>query len=149
MPAIGPSRFEAGSHNISALAGLNEGVKWLNATRRDVIHARVAEITSYLINALTELPGVELFLPNEMSRHHGVVSFAVGGVEPQALETVLGARDVAVRAGLHCAPWTHEFMGTLARGGIVRVSPGYFNSVDDVAALTTLVQHTVAKDGSA
>lgn len=139
MPASGPSRFEAGSHNISALAGLNAAVRWLNATGRDAIHAKIADLTVRLVGGLAALPGVELLLPADMSQHHGVVSFAVDGAEPQALETVLGARDIAVRAGLHCAPWTHEFMGTLARGGTVRVSLGYFNVADDVTALVKCV----------
>ena len=137
MPATGPSRFEAGSHNVSALAGLNAAVKWLNETGRDAIYTRIADLTSRLIDALAAVPGVQFYLPAGMSRHHGVVSFNVDGVEPQALEAVLGARDIAVRAGLHCAPWVHAFMGTLARGGTVRVSPGYFNLTDDVNTTLT------------
>ena len=143
MPAAGPSRFEAGSHNVSALAGLNAAVKWLNATGRDAVHTKIADLTSRLVRALAALPGVELLLPADMSQHHGVVSFAVDGVAPQALETVLGARDIAVRAGLHCAPWAHEFMGTLARGGTVRVSLGYFNVEDDVETLQRLLRDVV------
>ena len=142
MPAIGPSRFEAGSHNISALAGLNAGVKWLAATGRDAIRTRIADLTSCLIDSLAELPGVELFLPADMSQHYGVVSFMVDGVESQAMETVLGARNIAARAGLHCAPWAHELMGTLACGGTVRVSPGYFNLTDDVATLVGCMRTT-------
>ena len=149
MPTSGPSRFEAGSHNVSALAGLNAAAKWLNATGCDAIHTKITDLTARLVGALAALPGLELLLPVDMSQHHGVVSFTVDGVEPQALETVLGARDIAVRAGLHCAPCMHRFMGTVARGGTVRVSPGYFNVEDDVTALTTLVQNTVAKGGSA
>ena len=143
MPASGPSRFEAGSHNVSALAGLNAAVKWLDAIGRDAVHAKISDLTSCLIEGLASLPGVELFLPAEMSQHHGVVSFAVDGAEPQALETVLGARDIAVRAGLHCAPWAHEFMGTLVRGGAVRVSPGYFNVAGDVEALVDCLREVV------
>ena len=143
MPARGPSRFEAGSHNVSALAGLNAAVKWLNATGRDAVHAKIAYLTSCLIKGLASAPGVELLLPADMSQHHGVVSFAVDGVEPQALETVLSARDIAVRAGLHCAPWAHEFMGTLIRGGSVRVSPGHFNVEGDVEALVRLLRDVV------
>jgi len=143
MPAIGPSRFEAGSHNISAFAGLNAAVKWLNKTGRDAIHTRIADLTSCLIDALPTVPGVQLYLPADISQHHGVVSFTMGGVGPQGLETVLGAQNIAVRAGLHCAPWTHKFMGTLARGGTVRVSPGYFNSAQDFVPLMACVQSVV------
>ena len=143
MPASGPSRFEAGSHNICALAGLNAAVKWLNAIGRDAVHAKISDLTSCLIEGLASLPGVELFLPADMSRHHGVVSFTLDGVEPQALGTVLGARDIAVRAGLHCAPWAHEFMGTLVRGGALRASAGWFNEAGDVEALVDCLYEAV------
>ena len=143
MPAHGPSRFEAGSHNVSALAGLNAAVKWLNATGRDAVHTKIADLTARLVGALAALPGVELLLPVDMSQHHGVVSFAADVVKPQTLETVLGARGIAVRAGVHCAPWAHEFMGTLARGGTVRVSPGYFNVEDDVEIFLRLLRDVV------
>ena len=78
-----------------------------------------------------------------MSQHHGVVSFAVEGVAPQALESILGAQNIAVRAGLHCAPWVHEFMGTQSGGGTVRVSPGCFSEIDDVTALVSSVREAV------
>ena len=143
MPANGASRFEAGSHNISALAGLNAALKWLSETGRNSINTKIAGLTQHLIGALAGVYGVQPYLPSDKSRHHGVVSFTVDGVEPQALETVLGARDIAVRAGLHCAPWTHEFMGTLGAGGTVRVSSGYFNEIDDVAALVGCVGSVV------
>jgi len=37
---------------------------------------------------------------------------------------------IAVRAGLHCAAMAHPALGTLP-GGLVRVSIGYFNTVDE------------------
>ncbi len=40
------------------------------------------------------------------------------------LPAALGARGIAVRAGLHCAPWAHCRLGTLEGGGVVRVSVG-------------------------
>ncbi|HHT9117553.1 MAG TPA: aminotransferase class V-fold PLP-dependent enzyme, partial [Candidatus Hypogeohydataceae bacterium YC38] len=40
--------------------------------------------------------------------------------------------DIAVRSGLHCAPFTHKELGTFPEG-TVRISPGYFNTEDDVA----------------
>ena len=143
MPGNGPSRFEAGSHNVSALAGLNAAVKWLNETGRNTINAKIAGVTQHLIGALAGVYGVQPYLPGDMSEHHGVVSFAVEGVAPQAIEGILGAQNIAVRAGLHCAPWVHEFMGTQSGGGTVRVSPGCFSEIDDVTALVSSVREAV------
>ena len=140
MPASGPSRFEAGSHNISALAGLNAALKWLNKTGREAINTKIARRTQQLVDMLADSYSVQLYLPGDLSQHHGVVSFAVEGVAPQAVESVLGAQNITVRAGLHCAPWTHAFMGTQDVGGAVRVSPGFFIAADDVAALLGCVR---------
>ena len=125
------------------MAGLNAAVKWLNQVGRDAINAKIVALTQCLADALAELYGVQLYLPGDMAQHHGVVSFTVEGAAPQAVETILGAQNIAVRAGLHCAPWVHEFMGTRDTGGTVRVSPGYFNSAGDVAALVDCVRAVV------
>ncbi len=42
---------------------------------------------------------------------------------------------VCCRAGLQCAPWAHETMGTHESGGSVRLSPGYFTTESDLARL--------------
>ena len=39
--------------------------------------------------------------------------------------------EIAVRPGLHCAPYLHRELGT-APEGAVRISPGYFNTEDDI-----------------
>ena len=44
----------------------------------------------------------------------------------------LGRRDVAVRAGLHCAPLAHQTVGTLDTG-TVRVSVSAFNTSGEIA----------------
>ena len=45
------------------------------------------------------------------------------------LDTSFG---IAVRAGLHCAPYAHQMLGTLTTGGTVRVSPGYFTTNEEI-----------------
>lgn len=132
MPTQGVSRFESGSQNISAMAGLNAALKWLNETRRERINDKVKQLTDQLCQELSELPGVILYLPDDMSRHHSVVSFSITGVMPQAIENALGAENIAVRAGLHCSPWVHEFIEAKSLGGAVRLSPGYFNKEEEI-----------------
>jgi len=47
--------------------------------------------------------------------------------------------DIAVRAGYHCTPLAHETAGTLEHGA-VRVSPGFFNTEDDIDQLIDSVR---------
>lgn len=143
MPESGVSRFEAGSQNVSAVAGLNASLKWLNDVGRDDINDHIYVLTALLSMALDDLSDVTLYLPADKAQHQGTVSFSMQGILPQAIENALGAQNIAVRAGLHCSPWVHQFMDTQSSGGTVRVSLGYFNSEDDIHALQNVLQQLV------
>ncbi len=143
MPEEPPAAYEPGSLNVWALAGLGAAIDWLRATGRRSLEERVQELAAVLIEGLSRLPGVQLHLPPP-DRRTSIVSFTCPGTSPAAIEALLGAANIAVRAGLHCAPWCHRLLGTLGNGGSVRVSPGYFNSVADVEALLTALRRAVA-----
>ena len=57
----------------------------------------------------------------------GVLSFRVKGVDSELIGEELAKRQIAVRAGLHCAPLAHRTAGTLETG-TVRISPSVFNT---------------------
>jgi cysteine desulfurase family protein len=137
MPTEGHARYEAGSHNISAIAGLNATLKWLHETGRDTINAHTDELTQQLVGELQALPQVRVFVPQD---HSSIVSFTVEGISPQVVETALGAQNIAVRAGLHCAPWAHEWTNTLKGGGTVRVSVGYFTQEEQMEKLINILR---------
>lgn len=134
MPTDLPSAYEAGSHNIWAIAGLQAALGWLKETGREAIVEHTMRLAWQLREGLTNLAGVELYVPPKEIPWCGILSFSVEGLTPQSVEAALGAKEISVRAGLHCAPWMHEWLGTL-RGGTVRASPAYWNSVDDILSL--------------
>ena len=142
MPGEPPSAYEPGSHNIWAIAGLKAALEWLQGTGRKTIVAHTMELANQLRDELTALPGVTVHAPPPGTPWCGIVSFTTGGVRSQAIEAMLGAKGIAVRAGLHCAPWAHRWLGTLEGGGAVRVSVGWFNRSEDVAMLTKLLEST-------
>jgi selenocysteine lyase/cysteine desulfurase len=135
MPDALPSAYEPGSHNIWAIAGLNAALAWLRKTGREAIVSHTLDLARGLRNQLSDLDGVVVHTPLEGTSWCGTVSFAIGGVSPQAIETVLAARGIAVRAGIHCAPWMHKWLGTGDLGGTVRVSVGWFNRTQDTDSL--------------
>lgn len=143
MPQGGVSRLEAGSQNISATAGLNAALRWLNDTGQSAISEHIQELTQHLYNLLCDLSGLVLYLPDNRNLITGIVSFSVDGIKPQVLETALGAQNIAVRAGLHCSPWAHEFINSKASGGTVRVSVGYFNTKQDIERLRAIVESVI------
>lgn len=143
MPEEGVSRFEAGSQNISAIAGLNASLKWLNETGRDAIINHSNSLTYYLSDMLSDLSDLMVFLPDDRNLITGIISFSVNNIKPQMVETALGAQNIAIRAGLHCSPWTHEFINSTASGGTVRVSIGYFNTEKDIQQLRSIIESVV------
>jgi selenocysteine lyase/cysteine desulfurase len=145
MPESLPSAYESGSHNIWAIAGLKAALEWLRETGREAIVAQTMELASRLRDELAALPGVTVHTPPTEMPWCGIVSFTIEGVRPQAIEAALGAQGIAVRAGLHCAPWAHRWLGTLERGGTVRVSVSLYCQEESLhrlfQTLSTLTSH--------
>lgn len=141
MPAELPDRLEAGTHNMPGIAGLLEGLRFVQ--RQGV--ARIAdyegELGRYAAQRLADIPGVEVFSGPEQT---GVVSFRVSGWDCEELGEALASRGVALRAGLHCAPLAHRTAGTLETG-TVRFSPSVFNRRQEVDTLTREVSGIVGQ----
>ena len=141
MPDFLPDRLEAGTHNMPGIAGLLEGLRFVQ--RQGV--ARIAdyegELGRYAAQRLADIPGVEVFSGPEQT---GVVSFRVSGWDCEELGEALASRGIALRAGLHCAPLAHRTAGTLETG-TVRFSPSVFNRRQEVDTLTREVSGIVGQ----
>jgi selenocysteine lyase/cysteine desulfurase len=62
----------------------------------------------------------------------GIVSFSYKEYFSQEIAGVLSDKfDIAVRGGFHCAPLTHEYLGTKTNG-LVRVSLSQFNREEEI-----------------
>ena len=135
MPEFLPDRLEAGTHNIAGIAGLLEGLRFLRREGVETVAAREEGLIRRMGEGLSRLPGVEVFrAPAGSKVQAGVLSFRVEGVDCEAAGEALGRREIAVRAGLHCAPLAHRSAGTLETG-TVRVSVSAFNTQQELRRL--------------
>lgn len=135
MPKSGTSRYEVASYNIQAIAGLLEAIKWIEE-QGTAIYEHKKELTNYLINELKNNSCVTVYLPEDMDRHCGIVSFTADEWNADDIGLVLDEDfDIAVRTGYHCSPLIHDFIGTREYLGTVRVSLGFFNTKDDIDKL--------------
>ena len=143
QPMVLPDRYEAGSANLPGLAGLLAALRWLEATGLDPVRRREAALTDHLLRGLLALPGVRAPGPGPGEPRAPVVSITVQGLDLGELALELDRRDIGVRVGLHCAPAAHRSLGTLAAGGTLRFSPGFFTreaELDEVlSTLETLL----------
>ena len=130
-----PLGFEPGSPNIVAISSLNASLKWIKETGREAIAQKKDLLIERLIDGLTRLP-VTTYLPGASVGHTSVVSFTHPDYEADELGTILNLDyDIAVRTGYHCAPYIHSFLGTVERHGTVRVSVGFYNTLEDIDSL--------------
>jgi selenocysteine lyase/cysteine desulfurase len=114
------------------VAGLAAGIRFILEEGMERLHKHEVGLTERLRGRLLEIDGCETFGHEDPSRRVGVLSFRVAGQSPLELGSIFdGEFDIAVRPGLHCAPYIHRTQGTFP-DGTVRVSPGPFNTEEDV-----------------
>lgn len=119
MPDYLPDRLEAGTLNVHGYAGLAEGLRFLKrAGIQNIYRAEHCQLQR-CVTGLQKL-GMRVFAGDHQA---ATVSF-LPGMDCEEAAQALAKRGIAVRAGLHCAPYAHESAGTLETG-TVRVSFGY------------------------
>lgn len=144
MPEFLPDRLEAGTHNIAGIAALAEGLNFVLHKTPAVILKHEQRLLRRLAQGMDQIPGVESFYDLEGTGQSGVMSFRMKHRDCEEIAAWLGQRNVAVRAGLHCAPLAHETAGTVDTG-TVRVSFSAFNTLSEVEAFLRLVDELARK----
>jgi len=127
-----PHKFEAGTPDVGAAAGLAAACDYLDAIGLDRIHAHEQELTSHLLALLEETEGVEVYGPQGLNERGGAVSFNVAGVHAHDVGTILDRSGVAVRAGHHCC---QPLMKRLGVAATARASVYLYNTHDEIDAL--------------
>lgn len=138
VPEKGPERYESGTMNTAGIYALGVGIDYI--TKKGIENIRNHKL-GLVERIYKDLDGVVSFYgPNYNERRGGVVSLNIDDLSSvdvaYILDTVYG---IEVRAGLHCSPLAHKFFGTLEQG-TVRVSPGIFNTEEDVKLLVKAIK---------
>ena len=140
QPREMPFRYESGTQNVQGLAGLAAGLDYIEEEGLDAIESKEESLTSLLLEGLASIEGLSLYGPPKGVRRAPVVSFTLENVDPIEIAAILDQSfAIAVRAGLHCAPDAHGTIGTLAAGGTVRVSPGPYNTEEDIQTVVDAI----------
>jgi len=134
--APAPTRFEAGTPAIVEVMGLHAAIDYVEHIGLPAIHAHETALVSQLRDALRRRNDITLFGPDNAA---GIVSFAMEGVHPHDLGTILDESGVAIRAGHHCAQPLMEHLGVPATA---RASFGLYSDADDIAALLAGIERT-------
>lgn len=147
QPEFMPDRLESGTPNTPGIAGLKAGVEFILNTGQNKIRAKELELTKLILAGLNEIATIKIHGLTGITGRTAVVSFTVEGKDSgqiaHALDKYYG---IACRSGLHCAPWAHQTIGTLATG-TVRFSPGYYTTAAEISQAIAAVRE-IAREGS-
>ena len=133
MPSGNESKFESASPNIIAVAGLNAALVNLNQKKH---LAYEQKLTSYLIEKLSLIKGIKLYLPSSTEKHVGIVSFTLDDMNSEDIGIILDEDfNIAVRTGYHCAPYIHKYLRDERFLGTIRVGLSQFTTKSDIDQL--------------
>lgn len=140
QPTDYPYYLEGGTPNVLGIAGLAAGIQYVMEQGLPVIEEHELKLSQRLADRLKDMPNYQVFGVSPGVRRVGALSFRhrdlaaaeIGGILDQSF-------SIAVRPGLHCAPYIHKAIGTFP-DGTVRASPGPFSSAEDIDALANALE---------
>ena len=127
-----PYLLEGGTPNTLGVAALRAGLGFVTGEGLDRIRGHEQRLLTRLIESLRDNPKIRLYGSLDLSRRVGSLALNREGYTASEVGMILdNAFEIAVRPGLHCAPYLHRELGTAPEGAI-RISPGYFNTEEDI-----------------
>lgn len=124
QPDNSPERYESGTLPTPLIAGLNAGVSYVSR-HIDRHMKKASDLTRYLLRSLSQDPKYTIY--TDRMSEYGVVAFNIKGYDSVDVSSYLDKNNIYVRSGLHCAPLTHRYLGTVSTG-VIRVSMSYRNN---------------------
>ena len=132
-----PWKFEAGTPNVSGVLALGAAVTYLETIGMTTIADYEQQWVQKLRTALAKIAGVTVYYTGPLSTMTSIVSLTLAGVHPHDLATFLDQQGIATRAGFHCA---QPLMAQLNTAATLRISAYFYNTDDDILAVTTAIQ---------
>lgn len=135
-----PESLESGTASTPAIAGLDAGLNWIKQNFV-TINKNIYKMTKYLYEEIKKIPQVIVYTPQ--GEYNGLVTFNIEGLFSGETANLLDEKfDICVRAGLHCAPLAHKYLGTISHGA-VRASLSFQNTMDEVDTFLNAIKEIV------
>ena len=138
-----PEKYESGTVNLPGIAGIRAGIDFINEKGIDRIRNHEIKLIKLAYNRLSKISGIRLY-SSQYDDKAPLLSFNLNGMNSIQVANELNRHSVAVRAGLHCAPFAHKRLGTIDCG-TVRISPSAFTSEADIIKTTEYVANIASK----
>ena len=128
-------KLEAGTLNTGGIMCLSAAISYLNNIDKKEIKQYLNQVSTYLLNQLSQLSFIKLISPNDETA--SIIAFMMNGVHSHDVASILDSNNIAVRVGHHCAQPLHQYLGIK---NSIRVSLGIYSQQEDIDELvSTLV----------
>ncbi len=127
-PAEIPYKFEAGTMPFVQAYGLKKAIEYINKIGIDNIMEHEHKLTEYALSKMKSVKNIEIY-GSDLENKTGIISFNHKRFHSHDVSAFLDMKNIAVRAGHHCAMPLHEFLGI---NGSVRVSFYFYNTFEEV-----------------
>lgn len=140
MPNSIPERYEIGTLNLQAIAGLNASLKWIEQIGINNLYQKELENRNKIKKILKKYDFIKIIGDNEEANYVGIISFVIDNISSDSMAPIFSQKNIIVRTGLHCAPLAHKFLDTFPTGTI-RLSTSYFTNEKDFEELIILLDY--------
>ncbi|GCD09426.1 aminotransferase class V-fold PLP-dependent enzyme [Clostridium tagluense] len=132
QPDFLPDKFESGTLNGPGVAGLLEGINFINSQGLDTIREHEEYLCENFISGLLNINSIEVYGLRDITKRVAAISVNSTKIDNSELGFILDTQyGITTRTGLHCAPLAHETVGTYPTGSL-RFGIGPFNDIKDI-----------------
>jgi cysteine desulfurase family protein len=136
-----PERLESGTVNVSGIAGLGAGIEFVKNVGLKKISVIENDVCQIINTGLKKI-GSEMYMQYDSTNCVPVLPFNIKNHSSEEIASYLNKQSIAVRGGIHCSPLAHMQLKTTDRGA-VRVSPSYFNNVNEAERLIFVLKRII------
>lgn len=134
-----PFKFEAGTPHIAGGTCLGTALQYLDQFDMNEIERYERELSDYAQDMMTTFEEVKII--GTAKNKTSVVSFAVDGIHPFDIGTLLDKQGIAVRTGHHC---TQPLMDIFGIPGTIRASFAFYNTREEIDTFIAAVEKSIS-----
>ena len=136
-----PLKFEGGTPNIAGAISLLRAIEFIQAHKLQ-ISQHEKTLYEYLLAQIAQIKNIRIL--GNVQDSIAILSFTIDGIHANDIAVALGHKNVAIRAGHHCAM---PLMAELGIEGCARVSLACYSSKNDIDQFIQALQASLAQLG--
>ncbi len=138
-----PERFESGTVNVPAIAGLSASIDFVKSRGIEHIYSYEMSLARDFYKGLKEISEITILSPPPKNEKTvPTIAFNMKNKKSEEIAELLAAENIAVRAGFHCAALAHKKLGTEEMGA-VRVCFSIFNSEAEIKRVLSVLKKVI------